>query len=119
MLKSRGVPDHEIAKITGISRATYYRRKKAISQYGAIGLKKKTTKPKTFRQSKIPKTTIDLILKLRLENPSYDKYKITIILKRDYKLSISESSVGRCLTKLLLSRKQCLNEAFSGLGSKN
>lgn len=102
LLKSRGISDHEIAKITGISRATYYRRKKAISQYGVIGLKRKTTKPKTFRQSKIPQTTLELILKLRLENTSYGKYKIAIILKRDYKLTISESSVGRCLAKLLL-----------------
>lgn len=102
ILKARSVPDHEIAKITGISRATYYRRKKAISLYGIIGLKKRTTKPKTFRQSKIPQITIDLILKLRIENPSYGKYKIAVILRRDYKISISESSVGRCLDKLLL-----------------
>jgi len=87
LLKSRGVPDHEIAKITGISRSSYYRRKKAIALYGVIGLKKKSTKPKTFRQSKIPQSTID------------------IILKRGYKLVISESSVERCLAKLLSSGK--------------
>lgn len=105
LLKARGVPDAEIAKITGISRATYYRRKKAIAEYGLIGLKKKTTKPKTFRQSKIPQTTIALILKLRLENPTYGKAKIAVILKRDYKITISESSVGRCILKLISAGK--------------
>ena len=105
ILKARGVPDKEIARVTGISRATYYRRKKAISKYGVIGLKKRSASPKTHRQSKIPQATIDLILKLRLANKSYGKAKITVILKRDYKVVISESSVGRCLDKLVLAGK--------------
>jgi len=105
LLKKRGVPDNEIAKITGISRATYYRKKKAIAQYGVIGLNKRSTKPRTFRKSKIPQSTIDLILKLRLANPTYGKFKIAIILRRDYQLTISESSVGRILSKLLLTGK--------------
>ena len=105
ILKARGVPDHEIAQITGISRATYYRRKKAISQYGVIGLKKQTTKPKTFRKSKIPQSAIDLILRIRLDNPTYGKAKITVILKRDHNIILSESSVGRCIAKLLSANK--------------
>lgn len=104
-LKKRGVPDHEIAKVTGISRATYYCKKKALAELGIIGLKSKSTRPKAFRQSKIPKTTIDLILQIRQENPTYGKAKITIILKRDHNVLISESSVGRCLQKLLLAGK--------------
>ena len=105
ILKARGVPDDEIAKITGISRATYYRRKKAISQYGVIGLRKRTTKPKTFRKSKIPQNTIDLILAIRLDNPTYGKAKIAVILKRDHKVTLSESSVGRCIAKLVSANK--------------
>lgn len=105
LLKMRRVPDTEIAKITGISRATYYRRKKAIARYGIMGLKRKNTKPKTFRKSKIPQTTIDLILKIRSQNLTYGKAKIAVILARDHQLTISESSVGRCLTNLIKSNK--------------
>ena len=52
LLKSRGVPDSETARITGISRATYYRRKKAISK--SLGefkreLQKAVTKYSTYR----------------------------------------------------------------------
>lgn len=105
LLKKRCVPDSEIARITGISRATFYRRKKAISNYGIAGLIKKTTKPKTFRTSKIPKANIDLILKLRLDNPTYGKAKIAIILARDHKIILSESSVGRILSQLIKTNK--------------
>ena len=105
MLKARGVPDKEIAKITNISRSSYYRRKRAISKHGLLGLKKKTTRPKTFRKSKIPQEIINLILKLRIDNPTYGKAKIAVILKRDHNSTISESSVGRIIKKLLSSGK--------------
>lgn len=105
ILKSRKVPDKEIARITGISRATFYRRKTAISKYGIAGLKRKTTRPKKFRTSKIAKNTIDLILQLRLENPTYGKAKLAVILVRDHQIRLSESSVGRCLKKLMQDNK--------------
>ena len=101
LLKARKVPDKEIAKITGISRATYYRRKKALSSLGIKGLQRKSTKPKTFRTSKIPIETINQILAIRKENLTYGKAKIAIILKRDFFIFLSESSVGRALKKLI------------------
>ena len=105
LLKKRKVPDREIAKITGISRASFYRRKKAIRNYGLSGLKRRSTRPKTFRISKIPQSTIDLIVKLRQENPTYGKAKLAIILARDHQIKLSESSVGRCLNKLMQTNK--------------
>lgn len=54
LLKSRKVPDKEIARITNISRATFYRHKKGLLELGIKGLKRKSSKPKTFRTSKIP-----------------------------------------------------------------
>jgi putative transposase len=105
LLKKQGVLDSAIAKVTGISRATFYRRKKAIKTYGIAGLKRRSTKPKTLRTSKIPQSTTDLILRLRLANPTYGKAKITIILARDHQVHISESSVGRVISKLLQANK--------------
>jgi len=98
-LKSRKVPDHEIARITNISRATYYRRKKALQVFGIKGLKRKSTKPKILRTSKIPIETINTILAIRKENPTYGKAKITVILRRDFDIKLSESSLGRVLKK--------------------
>lgn len=44
---------------------------------------------------------MQLILRLRRENPTYGKAKIAIILNRDHGLMISESTVGRILKHLM------------------
>ena len=100
-LKKRKVPDKEIAEVIGISRASFYRYKKAISLYGLKGLERRSKRPQVFRASCVPGSAISLILKLRLDNPTYGKAKITVILKRDYSVILSESSVGRALKKLI------------------
>jgi len=97
ILKARKVPEKEIAKITGISRATYYRLKKSISIHGIRGLEKQSRRPKVFRKSKIPKASIEIALDIRRKNPTYGKEKITIILKRDFSINLSVSSVGRLI----------------------
>jgi hypothetical protein len=68
-------------------------------------LKKRSQRPKSFRTSKIPPTTINKILAIRLENPTYGKAKIAVIIKRDFGIKLSESSVGRVLKKLTLEGK--------------
>jgi len=99
LLKSRNISDKEIAKVTGISRATYYRRKKALAIHGYRGLENLSRKPHKFRQSKIPKETTTIISNIRAINPTYSKAKISILLKRDYGIILSDSSVGRILKK--------------------
>ena len=101
LLKSRGIKDAEIAGITGISRSTYYRRKKGIRIYGIKGLEYRSRRPHNKRQSKVPAVYKDLILKIRLENPTYGKAKIKIILQRDHQIILSESTVGRILKSLM------------------
>jgi len=97
ILKSRKVPEKEIAKITGISRATYYRLRKALRLYGISGLERKSRRPKVFRQSKIPKEIIKIVLNIRRSNPTYGKDKIATILKRDHATNLSISTVGRLI----------------------
>jgi len=58
-----------------------------------------STKPKRFRQSNLPTSTIKLIHQLRQEDMGLSKYKLNIILKRDYDINLSASSIGRILTK--------------------
>jgi putative transposase len=105
LLKKRKVPDAEIAKVTRISRATFYRRKSALNRHGAIGFEKRSKRPKNYRKSKISKEIHELILDIRLENPTYGKAKITAIIRRDNGVQISESSVGRILSKLMKENK--------------
>jgi transposase len=100
-LKRHKVSDQEIAEIIGISRSSFYRFRKAISLYGLKGLMRRSKRPRTLRTSKIPSSTIELIRQLRLDNRTYGKAKITILLNRDYGVKLSESSVGRVLAKLI------------------
>jgi transposase len=100
-LKAHNVPDKEIAEIIGISRASFYRFRKAISLYGFKGLIRRSKKPKTFRTSKISIEAITQILIIRQENPTYGKAKIAVILARDFGIKLSESSVGRELKRLI------------------
>lgn len=112
ILKQNKVQDKEIAKITGISRSTYYRRKKAISIFGTNALEYKSRVPHRKRQSQISQTTIDLILDIRKNNPTYGKAKIAVILKRDHDVLISESSVGRVLKKLIEQNKIQISPSY-------
>ena len=97
LLKSKGLSDQEVAQMTGISRATYYRRKQALARYGIQGLKQRSKRPKRVRQSQIPREIRQLILSIRQANPTYGKLKITRILERDHGVKLSDSSVGRIL----------------------
>lgn len=104
-LKAHKIPDKEIASIIHMSRASFYRYKKAISLYGLKGLERRSKRPKTFRKSKVPENAIALMLKLRLENPTYGKAKIVVLLRRDHDVVLSESTVGRVINKLIISGK--------------
>jgi hypothetical protein len=92
LLRKDKVSPKGIQKILGISRATYYRRKKFLSEKIF-----KSKKPKNLRQSEFGDEFRQKIFAVRKENPTYGKQKIAVILKRDFKMQISESSVGRIL----------------------
>ncbi len=47
-----------------------------------------------------------LVLKIHRENPSYGKFKIFHILKRDHDFKLSESTVGRILKHLMNEKLQ-------------
>ena len=94
-LHKNKVPDKTKQEILGISKATYYRKKKQLKT--GIVLSKR---PKNVRKSKFSKEIYDLVKKIILEHPTYGKAKIAVILNRDYNVEISESSVGRILKTL-------------------
>lgn len=101
-LKKNGVSDADVARITGISRASFYRRKKAIKTYGIQAVAKKSCRPKRLRTSKISDELKQLVLCLRKARPTYGKAKIHAIIRRDHSYFMtSESSIGRILANLI------------------
>ena len=100
-LREEGVSWSLIKSIVSISRSTYYRYTKLIRTIDLKVLIAKSKRPKRFRESKIPQETVNMVETIRKENPTYGKAKIAVIIKRDHAVTISESSVGRILKKLL------------------
>ena len=98
-LKEEGNSDAFCAEITGISRATFYRRRKVLKRLDE-GIHPPSKRPLKLNKPKWGEAEKQLVLRIRRENPTYGKDKIGLILRRDHKLSISDSTVGRILNHL-------------------
>ena len=99
-MKRAGNEDQLCAEIVGISRATYYRYKKVLSNID-IGIFPPSKRPKKRRQKQWGEKEMKLILQLRQANLTYGKAKLKVILRRDHNLKIGEGTVGRILRHLM------------------
>lgn len=86
----------------GLSPSMFYKYLKRFRIMGIKGLEELSKRPKRFRESKIPLEYTDLVCSLRKQNPCFSKYKLKILLKRDYDIELSCSSIGRIITKYQL-----------------
>ncbi len=92
----------------GIGRNTLKHWLKRFKQQGLIGLNDKSRRPKKLRQPTLAWQIIEAVVKTRLDNPTWSKYKIKAYLKTERKLQASASSVGR-----ILKRKGLINPKAS------
>lgn len=99
-LKLEGVSDQTCQDILTLSRARYYRYRTHLLELQK-GILPPSKKPKNIRKPQWGESEMQLVLRLRRENPTYGKAKITIILKRDHDLHLSESTIGRILKHLM------------------
>ena len=83
------------------SRATRFRLKKRDKESGLAGLEPQSRIPKNVRKPLWIKETEDLVCKIRNTHRVWGKEKIQAILKREYDIKTSISTVGRILLKLL------------------
>lgn len=86
----------------GICPSLLYKYLKRFRQLGCKGLEELSKRPKRFRQSNIPIEYIDLVCALRKLNPYFSKYKLQVILLRDYDIRLSCSTIGRIINKYQL-----------------
>jgi transposase InsO family protein len=86
----------------GIAHRTFYRYYDRFKKQGLIGLEAKSHRPAHVRQPLTPRPVVDIVRKLRRTNPELSKYKLAVILKRDYGYSLSPSSVGRIISRYQL-----------------
>jgi transposase len=83
----------------GISRKTFYKWQKRYSPYYLSKLENRSRKPARLRSSRIPPEHLFRVKKLRTRYPYYSKYKLAVILRRDYGIMLSASTVGRIIKK--------------------
>lgn len=85
----------------GVSRATYYRWQKRYNKIGLAGLKNESCRPNKIRKTSYSQDIRGLVLKIRKLYPLWGKYKIAVILEREYNVKMSASTVGRVLSYLV------------------
>lgn len=83
----------------GIHHKTFYRYHNRFKLKGIVGLESKSHRPNQVRTPTTPQPVIDTIRTLRKANPEYSKYKLAVILKRDYGHSVSASTIGRIIVR--------------------
>ena len=83
----------------GISRKTFHKWKKRYSPDSLNTLNSHSRRPIRVRRPQVQLQIEDLVVKLRRAYPVWSKYKLRVILKRDHKVEISDSSIGRILKR--------------------
>jgi len=86
----------------GMSRSLFYKWKKRYDQRGPKGLEEHSRRPQRLRTPTTPHAQVNLIRTLRRQHPEFSKYKLQIILQRDYDLVLSASTIGRIITRYQL-----------------
>lgn len=86
----------------GISPSLFYKWHNRFCQLGLRGLEERSRRPQRFRRSNIPLEYIDLVRTLRKRYPYFSKYKLKVILSREYNIKLSASSIGRIISKYKL-----------------
>lgn len=83
----------------GIAHRSFYRYYNRYKVQGLQGLESGPHRPHNLRTPTTPLAQIDLVRRLRKDNPEYSKYKLHVILKRDHKVIMSASTIGRIIKR--------------------
>lgn len=87
------------ARHFGIAHRSFYRYYNRFKIQGLDGLENISHRPGKVRTPTTPHTVIAAVRSLRKANPEYSKYKLAVILRRDYGYCVSASTVGRVITR--------------------
>lgn len=81
----------------GLAKSCFFKWKQRHDQLGPRGLVDRSRRPKTVRQPLTPLPVVDAVRHLRRANPEFSKYKLAVVLKRDYGYVVSASTIGRIM----------------------
>ena len=83
----------------GISKSCFFKWRARFVKSGLPGLETQSNRPANVRKPMTPPDVVAAIRTLRKDNPEYSKYKLQVILKRDYGYHVSDSTVGRVISR--------------------
>ena len=102
----------------GIGRTTFYKWLKRYKPGYILSLEERSRAPKNKRRPTTPLETVSLVKRLRLKNPEYSKYKLSVIAGRDFGVEISPSTIARIISRYDLFRtrdpKRCRRRRRKG-----
>lgn len=105
LLLDDGCSEDTALEALGISRSSYYRWKKNYSLFGLEGLENASKRPNKVRKETWTPDVEMKVYHLRKKYPLWGKQKIAIMYKREHSGNISESTIGRIITKLIKQAK--------------
>lgn len=100
-LRANNCPEPLALEAIKVPRSTIYRWKRLYKLRRLEGLEPQSRAPLRRRQQQWPPSLEQTVFSLRKQNPLYGKNKIAAILKRDWGIVTSASTVGRIITSLL------------------
>ena len=100
-MRAQGLSEDLALDIIGWSRARYYRLQQRLKQQGLKGLVTQSRRPQRVRQRQWDRQQEQQVLALRRQFPTWGKKTLCCILARDHGMNLSESTVGRILSKAI------------------
>lgn len=94
-----------------ITRSLFYKWFNRYKKLGVKGLESRSCKPLKMRHREITFDVQSEIENIRRENPAWSKYKVSWILKRDFEIVCSPSSVNRVFHDKNLFWEKPINQA--------
>lgn len=100
-IREHGTPEAVALEVIGWSRATFYRWRKRFDEQGLKGLVAGHRRPRRVQKPQWTRHQEKQVLDLRDDFRAWGKTTLWTILVRDHGFTLSESSVGRILTKAM------------------
>jgi transposase len=100
-LREEGCSEKTALEAVKTKRSTLYRWRKAYTAQGLVGLEPQSRRPLSPRTRKWSTNDENLVAKLRKKHKIWGKEKIATLMRRDHQSSLSMSSVGRIIAKLI------------------
>ena len=104
-LKFQACEESLIEEVISISRATVFRWKKLLKEYGKEGLESASRRPDRVRKSVKQKQLEPLVFKLRQKYPLFGKHKIRAMLIEECGILASASTIGIIISRLIKERR--------------